>query len=81
MPEKVTRSEKAVLKIVGLGGVIHVFRSVFRQEREKAPEHFLTAQIGKNGDRENAGILRTIVKVVIFYLQNSKTRPFFNISA
>ena len=34
---KVTRSRKDQLKILGLGGVIHDFESVFRQEHENNP--------------------------------------------
>ena len=32
---KVTRSRKAEIKKICLGGVMRVFRSVFRQDREK----------------------------------------------
>ena len=68
--------KKVILEILGLGGVILVFRSYLRQEREKMTiEHFLN-----DPKFENRKNIEISVKVEFSGIQNGKTQTFSKIS-
>ena len=66
------------LKIVCLGGMMHVLRPASHQGRGN---DFWTVQLGHNLKiGEKTGIPGDGIKVTIFDLQNGEIRPFFKIS-
>ena len=79
---KITRSRKGQTKKLVLSGVIHVYRSFFRHEREKMTlKHFLKGPNRTNFENQkNPVMLANSVKNGLFALQNTRNRLFFKIS-
>ena len=72
---------KVKLKILCLGGVCMFLGQVSLRTRKMTPEDLFNGpNPTKFENRKNAEILENTVKMAVFDLQNTKTRPFFKIS-